>query len=127
MRGMGREPSLWLLVALVLLQFARPLSGSETFYYRDLYQFFLPSKLFMAGELEKGLLPLWDPRLHGGIPYLASPSNSTLHPFNVLYLFLPPVRAFNLHLIFNYVAAAAGCYWAARGLGCGATASFAAA
>jgi len=41
----------------------------------------------LAEALRHGQIPLWDPLMNGGQPFLASPGNSALYPFNILFLF----------------------------------------
>ncbi len=117
------ERAFWCLVALVLLFFYRPLF-SETFFFRDVYLLFYGKKVLFAEALKSGQIPLWDPLMNGGQPFLASPGTSALYPFNVLFLLLSPLAAFNLHLVLQFVVCAASAYFLARVLDLSATAAF---
>lgn len=110
------ERALWILVALTLLFFHRPLLG-DTFFFRDVYLLFYGKKSLLAEALRQGQIPLWDPLMNGGQPFLASPGNSAFYPFNVLFLILPPLAAFNVHLVIQFVCCAVSAYFLARALG----------
>lgn len=63
------------------------------------------SKVFFADGIKAGEFPLWDPYSSIGNPFLADTQNTALSPFNILFLFLDPVLAFNLmYLIFMIMA-----------------------
>lgn len=117
------ERAFWALTALILLFFYRPLLG-DTFFFRDVYLLFYGKKLLFAEALKSGQIPLWDPLMHGGQPFLASPGTSALYPFNVLFLFLPSLAAFNVHLVLQFVVCGMSAYLLARVLGLSTTAAF---
>src|SRR5579883_2609524 len=55
----------------------------------DLITAFYPSRAFAARAVHEGTLPLWNPYLLGGVPFLASPQSSLFYPPNFLYYILP--------------------------------------
>ena len=112
-----REKEFWILIVSGLVLFHRPLFFGETFFFRDLHLHFFPQKLRFVELFRSGELPLWDPILHGGQPFLADLNNMALYPANWIYLLLPEVFAFNLDIIFHVLLCAAGAYWLARWLG----------
>jgi Bacterial membrane protein YfhO len=112
-----QEKEFWLLIALGILCFYRPLFTSDTFYFRDLYLHFIPQKQLFVRIVHGGELPLWDPYLHGGQPFLGNVQNLALYPTNFLYLILPLMIAFNVDLVFHVILCAVGSYWFARRLG----------
>ena len=112
-----REKELWILIALGLLFFWRPLLLGETFFFRDLSYDFIPQKQLFADFLKQGELPLWDIYRHGGQPYFADPNNSAFHPSNLLYLLLPFFTAFNLTIISHALLYLIGSYLFCRILG----------
>lgn len=61
------------------------------FCYADLTYYFYPYRYFMAESLRHGVLPLWNPFIHMGFPFLATLQTGIFYPFSVLY-FLPPVQ-----------------------------------
>ena len=111
-----REPSLWILLAIVALYFARPLFAG-TLFFRDLYLLCLPQRARLAKLVASGGLPLWDPFLHGGQPFLADPSNTALYPTAWLSLLLPPVVALNAEIALHFLLGALAAYLLARRLG----------
>jgi hypothetical protein len=117
-----REPALWILLAVVALYFARPLFGG-TLFFRDLYLLFVPQRARLAKLAAAGGLPLWDPFLHGGQPFLADPNNSALYPTAWLSLVLPPVFAANAEIALHFLLGALAAYLLARDLGLSRAAS----
>ena len=98
-----KEKELWILVLLGILYFYRPLFLKETFFFRDLFSIFLTQKQLLTDFLKAEEFPLWDPYLHGGRPYFANALNSTLYPSNLLYVFLPYFKAFNLNIVLHFL------------------------
>jgi hypothetical protein len=115
LRQAAREREWWLLAAVIVVVFHRALT-TGTLFFRDIYELFIPNAIFLARSLHAGTFPLWDPRVHGGIPF-TSPANSPFYPTNILYAFLPPLAAFNLILVAHVVFASLAAYWLARLLG----------
>jgi hypothetical protein len=109
-----QEKELWILIVLGILYFYRPLLLGETFFYRDLFSTQLPQKQLFVELVKAGELPLWDPYLHGGEPYLADIQFSTFYPLNLIYFLLPVVRAFNINIVFHVIACSVCAYLLAR-------------
>lgn len=118
------ERALWILIAVVLLFFLPPLLGS-TFFFRDLYLFFYGKRALLATTLRHGELPLWDPLSHGGQPLLGEIANSAAYPFNLLFLILPALTAFNVLIVLQFIFCAIAAYFLARALGLSMVAAFA--
>jgi hypothetical protein len=55
----------------------------------DLASQFVHWRGFGFGEMSRGNLPLWNPHVYGGAPFLAGFQSALLYPLNVLYLVLP--------------------------------------
>lgn len=51
-------------------------------------------KRFTLESLRAGEIPLWNPHLFGGIPFLAAGQHSMLYPLSILYLVLPLDKAY---------------------------------
>ncbi|HSE42125.1 MAG TPA: hypothetical protein VLH08_15280, partial [Acidobacteriota bacterium] len=111
------EKEFWLLVFIGLLYFYKPLFLDETFFFRDLYSHFYPHKKLLIEYWNQGALPLWDPYLQGGTPFLGNINNNVLYPSNILYLFLPTVTAFNLDLIIHVIFSTLATYAFSRIIG----------
>jgi hypothetical protein len=123
LRELVRDRGVALLALVTLVFFWRPLT-TQTFYFRDLYRLFFGRRAFLADALRSGVVPLWDPFLNGGQPFLAEPSNFAFHPSNVLLVLLPTVFAFNLVLVLHVFFSAVAAYWLARTLKLGAVPAF---
>ena len=75
-----------------------------------------PQRFFYARELWSGYLPLWNPYILSGTPFLAVANSSVWYPFTALFALLPTDYAFGvvawLHLLIGAVSA----WWLARSL-----------
>ncbi len=112
-----KEKELWLLILLAILYFHRPLFLGETFYFRDLSSHDLPDKQLLVDFIQAGEFPLWDPYKHGGRPYLANIILFTFYPVNLLYLFLPLIKAFNLTIVLHFLWCSVFAYLFSRVIG----------
>jgi hypothetical protein len=78
----------------------------------DLASFLFPTYRFAAGELAQGRLPLWNPTLYGGAPFIGD--------IQAGFLYLPNLALFLLAPQFDYGAlpwlAALHLYWAGLGM-----------
>jgi hypothetical protein len=61
----------------------------------DLHGQFLAWYEFGFGELRKGNLPLWNPHLFSGLPFLAGFKSALFYPPNLIFLVLPGTLAAN--------------------------------
>src|SRR5438552_3525672 len=58
----------------------------------DAFVYFYPQRMFLARSLLEGRIPLWDPDLFLGAPFLANPQTAVLYPPSWLFV-LGPVQA----------------------------------
>jgi hypothetical protein len=56
----------------------------------DLVSFLYPTYRFAAASLRAGDLPLWNPHLYGGAPFLADMQSGPFYPLNLLLFLLAP-------------------------------------
>ncbi len=56
----------------------------------DLVSFLYPTYRFAASRLAAGDLPLWNPHLYGGVPFLADMQTGLFYPFNQILFRLAP-------------------------------------
>jgi hypothetical protein len=114
------KQAFWLAVlgALVLSGLGSPLLSTENVLSdrnTDLTAQFLYARAFGFGELQRGHLPLWNPYIYGGVPFLGDFQSALLYPLNFLFLVLPLGAAINwsfaLHL---YLLGAAMSFWTSR-------------
>jgi hypothetical protein len=85
-----------LLLLLILGFFWRTLSGDV---YQpadggDLISFIYPTYRFAASQLSQGVLPLWNPHLYGGAPFISDIQAGFLYPPNLLLFWLRPTFAY---------------------------------
>ncbi len=80
----------------------------------DVLTYFYPYLDYAAQATRQGRLPLWNPYLFMGVPFLANSQAGFFYPFNRLLSWLPVTRAVNLTLILHTWLAGLGAYTFAR-------------
>src|SRR5690242_3762080 len=93
--------------------------GDRTFYAGDTWLHYLPAREFATGEWAAGRAPWWDPRLHGGVPFLLNTSNLAVHPTTLAYFAMSLERAFGVATALSLGVAGVGAWWLARQIGLG--------
>jgi len=76
-------------------------------------------KKFIVESLRARELPLWNPFLFAGVPFLAAGQHSALYPFSILFYLLPIARAYGIFVALQFVIAMSATYWFLRVLGVG--------
>ncbi len=76
-----------------------------------------PWKKFILESLRAGQLPLWNPYLFAGVPFLAAGQNSALYPFSIIFYLLPLPRAYGLFTVSQFFLAGLFAYVFLRVLG----------
>ena len=83
-----------------------------------MFLYFYPNWNYAADAVRHGHLPLWNPYLFMGVPFLANSQTGVLYPLNLALAWLPTTRAINLTIILHVWLAGAGAYiFARRSLG----------
>jgi hypothetical protein len=78
----------------------------------DLETQFVHWRAFGFGHLCRGELPLWNPHVFGGAPYLASFQSALLYPPNGLFCLLPLDRALDVSVVLHVlIAGMATAFW----------------
>ncbi len=90
----------------------------------DLLLYFYPLREFASQALREGRLPLWNPYVFLGAPFLANIQVGVFYPLNVLFTWLPAERAVSLGIVLHLAIAALGAFALGRRLGLSASASF---
>lgn len=79
-------------------------------YDASVYQYFVPSHSFTSKQLKNGIVPLWNPLVGCGAPYLADVETAVFWPARLLLMWLPDLRSWNLLLVMNIITFALGLF-----------------
>jgi hypothetical protein len=77
------------LIAVTLAEFGPLLFGSRVLFFGDITLYFLPMLAFQRGELLHARLPLWNPTILCGTPFVGNPQAWPLYPSSFLLAILP--------------------------------------
>jgi hypothetical protein len=80
----------------------------------DAFVYFYPQRVFLAHSLLAGQVPLWDPYLFLGVPFLANPQTAVLYPPSWLFLIGPVQAVYAAQLVLHAFLAAFFTYLLAR-------------
>jgi len=84
----------------------------------DLLENFLPFKDFAYNSLRNLTIPLWNPYLFCGSPFLAIPQTAIFYPIHfIMFLILPLLRAYNYSVVLHLILAGVFTYYYARYIG----------
>ncbi len=93
----------------------------------DLASFLYPMFHFAARQWQQGVVPLWNPHLYGGAPFIADMQTGSFYPPNLLAILLAhplTYEVMELMAVVHYFLAAVFTYAYARTLGLGRLAAF---
>lgn len=93
------------LFCIALIYFFPVIFSSQTFASRDIYIFFNPRRFFAAETIRNGTIPLWNPYLASGVPFLANLQSSIFYPLSIIYYILPFQLGFKYFIILHYYLA----------------------
>jgi hypothetical protein len=85
----------------------------------DLVSFLYPLYHFAARSLRHGIIPLWNPHLYGGAPFVADNQSGFFYPVNLLFFLLFPEVTYStmeLLAVFHFFLAGAFMYVCLRSL-----------
>ncbi len=94
-----------LLLCITALYFSPVVFSSKTFASRDMYAFYYPRQFFAAECIKSGILPLWNPHLASGVPFLANLQSSVFYPLSIIYYLLPFELGFKYFIVLHYFMA----------------------
>jgi len=108
-----------ILAALVLAAFPETLFAPGDLVlskpHGDLQNQFVAWREFAFSQLRHGNLPLWNPHIYCGTPFLGGFQSGLLYPLNFGYLFLPLAKAINFGIALHvFLAGFFMCLWAKR-------------
>jgi len=58
-------------------------------------------KSFIVQALRGGQIPLWNPYVFAGVPFLAAGQHSAIYPFSLLFYILPIAKAYGYFTVLN--------------------------
>jgi hypothetical protein len=117
-----------LLLVLTIVYFWQQLIVGKALYWGDIGLYFLPMQMFLHQNLAAGHLPLWNPLILCGTPYIGNPQTWPLYPITALLAFVSPTQFINLTVALHVWLAGLGTYaFARRSLGFGLIAALLAA
>ena len=87
-RRSSRFPILWAYCALAALFFAPYLLGLSSFAPGDFTRHYLPYSFFQQNALLAGQLPVWNPHVNSGHPFLADTESAVFYPVSNILLLL---------------------------------------
>jgi hypothetical protein len=93
------------LFCITIIYFYPVILSNQTFASRDIYNFFTPRRFFAAENIRSGNIPLWNPYLASGVPFLANLQSSIFYPLSVIYYILPFQLGFKYFIILHYYLA----------------------
>ena len=98
------------LTALVTAFFWKVLLTDRVLAGYDLSTYFYPYRQYAAAALRQANLPLWNPYLFQGVPFLANQQTAVLYPPNALYLLFSPETGLALSIALHLIWGALGAY-----------------
>jgi hypothetical protein len=112
-----------LLIALVLIFFAKVIISNEYFSGLDLINAFYPWKSFLVQTVKSGELPLWNPYTFSGNPFIANFQAGIFYPLDIIFFITSIANAFRFTLILHIFLSGMFTYFLARYLQLNRTAS----
>jgi hypothetical protein len=67
----------------------------------DAFVYFYPQRVYLGQSLLAGRIPLWDPQLFLGAPFLANPQSAVLYPPSWLFMFGPVHAVYTAQLVLH--------------------------
>ncbi|HEX2185865.1 MAG TPA: hypothetical protein VHN78_10210, partial [Chloroflexota bacterium] len=102
-------------LAVVTLAFCWKLTvGGLVVIGYDTMTYMYPYRYFAAAALSEGRLPLWNPYIYFGVPFLANLQSAVFYPLHLIFLLRPPTEAMNWSVALHLFLAAYFTYLAAR-------------
>lgn len=109
--GFVKNLSPFLFIAfLLIVLFYKVIFLGEVFYYGDNFHLNIPLKSIFVSQIQAGKIPLWNPYLFIGIPYLADLNLGTFYPLNFLYFLFSLSYALTMQSILDLFLIAVFCY-----------------
>jgi hypothetical protein len=115
-RPLGAREALGACAAATVLVSLVHLTPPTLFEGVDWLQLHLPARQYMAAALRARYLPLWNPHVSLGRPFLADIETAVFYPPNLAYLVLDPALAYALLTVGHATLGLFGMLWLGRRL-----------
>jgi len=102
------------LLLLTVIYFWPQLIEGRVLYWGDIGLYFAPMQEFLRENLRAGRLPLWNPMILCGTPYVGNPQTWPLYPTTALLPFVSASYSLNLTVALHVWLAGVGTYLFAR-------------
>ncbi len=101
-------------MVVICLRFSPAVFQGKTLVFGDNYSLMVPGKIFTATWLKQGVLPLWNPLIFSGLPWLADINQSVLYFTTAFFVWFHPAVALNLTITSHWLIAFVGAYLLGR-------------
>ncbi len=113
----------WVVPVCVLLfgtcaLFSEVIFQRRVLFFGDLSLYFLPQQAFFREEFLNGRIPLWNPYVNSGQPFVGNPQTWPLYPGSLLLLFFEAPQAIAFSAVFHVGWAGLGMLTFLRSRGC---------
>ncbi|MDI6689732.1 MAG: YfhO family protein [Actinomycetota bacterium] len=75
---------------------------------------FYPWKAFLINSLKSGALPLWNPYILSGTPFISNIQAALFYPFNVIFYLFSPKYGYGYYIMLHYFLAGVFMYYFGR-------------
>lgn len=99
---------------MTLVYFWPQLGQGKALYWGDIGLYFTPMQQFLHARLQAGQIPLWNPLILCGAPYVGNPQTWPLYPFSALLAVLAAPQFISVSIAFHVFFAALGTYFFGR-------------
>ncbi len=108
---------MWLAGGLLLYAIAfhfESLLFGRIYFNLDTFAYFYPMESYYATSLRAGQLPLWNPYIFSGVPFLANSQAGVYYPLNLAFLLGSIPYVYSVELAAHSLIAAGGMLWFGR-------------
>ncbi len=107
------------LLFLLTVIFIFPVLSGDMYMGGDLFTRYFPWKTFLGESIRSGSVPLWNPHIFSGMPFIADVQKGAFYPLGVFYLIFKFTDAYKLYLLIHYCILSFGLFKLLRTLGFG--------
>lgn len=100
-----------IIFLFLLIFFSDIIFFGQNLFLGDNLLVIIPHKIFILENLQKGILPLWNPHMWTGFPEVADISIGLFDPFNVLYFIFPGFTGIKIVLLVCFFMIVLGTYF----------------